>query len=106
MIFRDGDCRSLYQAGPFLGVVSDIALEAIDVELAARSRVLLFSDGLEEQWNASDEEFGMARVEHAIGDSSRDLGGAVDHLVAEWTAFLSGKRPDDDATLIAIEYLE
>ncbi len=106
LIFRDGDCRSIYQAGPFLGVIADITLDAIEISLGPRSRVLLYSDGLEEQWNTANEEFGLARVEQAIGDRKRDLGSAVDQLVADWTQFLAGNRPDDDATLVAIEYLD
>jgi serine phosphatase RsbU (regulator of sigma subunit) len=106
LVFREGTCSSIYQAGPFLGVIDDITLEPIELELSARNRLLLYSDGLEEQWNATNEEFGVGRVEQAIGDRGRDLAGAVDRLVAEWNAFLAGNRPDDDATLIAVEYLE
>lgn len=97
LVFRNGTATS---AGPFLGVVPNIELEPIDLEIDAGQR------GLEEQWNPANQEFGMARVEAALGDRGRDLPAAVQRLVDEWTAFLGGSRPDDDATLIAAECLE
>lgn len=106
LVFRDGDCSSIYRAGPFLGVSPEISLDAVDLELAAGHRLLIYSDGLEEQWNAANEEFGLDRVKVAIGDRERDLAGAVDRLVADWTEFLAGDRPDDDATLVAVECLD
>jgi len=103
LVFKDRKATSLYQAGPFLGVVHAIELEPIELEIEAGTRVLIYSDGLEDQWNASQQEFGLDRVEAAIGDRERDLRAAVEHLINEWNLFLSGTSPDDDATLIAAE---
>lgn len=81
LVSREGDAISVYQKGPFIGIVPS------------------------EQWNVDGHEFGLERVKHALGDRDRDLRGSIDQLVAEWDAFLGGHRPDDDATLIAIESL-
>lgn len=106
LVFRNGaPAAPLYQAGPFLGVVPRIELEPIDIEIDAGHRLLVYSDGLEEQWNASHQEFGLARVEAALGHRDCDLTAAVQRLVDDWTTFLAGNRPDDDATLIAAECL-
>jgi sigma-B regulation protein RsbU (phosphoserine phosphatase) len=93
----------VYKAGPFLGVVPAITLEPVELDIEAGTRLLIYSDGLEEQWSTSNQEFGLGRVEAAIGDRSVDLWGAVERLIAEWTLFLGSNRPDDDATLIAVE---
>jgi sigma-B regulation protein RsbU (phosphoserine phosphatase) len=103
LVFRNGVSTPLYQAGPFLGVVPKIELKPMDLELETGDRLLIYSDGLEEQWNGANQEFGLSRVETAIGDREHDLSTAVQRLIDDWTAFLGGNRPDDDATLIAAE---
>jgi sigma-B regulation protein RsbU (phosphoserine phosphatase) len=106
LIFRDGSAASsIYKPGPFLGVVPAIELESVDLEIDAGHRLLVYSDGLEEQWNASHQEFGLVRVEAALADRERDLTACVQCLIDDWTTFLAGNRPDDDATLIAAECL-
>jgi serine phosphatase RsbU (regulator of sigma subunit) len=106
LVFSGATATPVYKAGPFLGVVAKIALEPVELEIDAGQRLLIYSDGLEEQWNSVNQEFGLERVQATIGDRERDLTGAVQRLVDEWTAFLAGSRPDDDATLIAAECVE
>lgn len=105
LVSREGDAISVYQPGPFIGIVPSIELEAVELTVAKGERLFLYTDGLEEQWNVDGHEFGLDRVKHALGDRACDLRGSIDQLVAEWDAFLGGHRPDDDATLIAIESL-
>jgi serine phosphatase RsbU (regulator of sigma subunit) len=96
---------SVYQPGPFLGVVPHIELEQVELTLQAGERLLVYSDGLAEQWNAQGSEFGIERVEAALADRTVDLEAAVNRLIADWDAFLGGRTPDDDATLVGIERL-
>lgn len=105
IVRADAASSSVYQPGPFLGVVPQIELTPVELELHPGDRLLLYSDGLEEQWDADGQEFGAARVEATIGDRGRELGASVQALTSEWDAFLGGRRPDDDATLIAVECL-
>jgi serine phosphatase RsbU (regulator of sigma subunit) len=105
VILRGTSSTPVYQAGPFLGVVPTIDLDPIEIEIDAGHRVVIYSDGLEEQWDAANTEFGLARVEAALGSRDHDVTAAVGALVADWTSFLAGSRPDDDATLIAAECL-
>ena len=105
LVVSGGTARSVYQPGPFIGVVPDIQLEAVEFEIEPGDRLLAYSDGLEEQWNTDGHEFGLDRVANAIGDRGVDLQRSIDRLVAEWDDFLAGSRPDDDATMIAVENL-
>jgi serine phosphatase RsbU (regulator of sigma subunit) len=105
LVIGDSAPKTVYQPSPFLGVVPDIALEPVEVELRRGDRVLIYSDGLEEQWNGNGQEFGIERVEAAIGDRDHRIDQAVQRLGADWDAFLAGSRPEDDATLIAVERL-
>lgn len=103
LVLHGNDVRSIYQPGPFIGVVPEIVLEPVEIELAPGDRILAYSDGLEEQWNAAGIEFGLERVTRALADRAVDITGAVDQLMGEWDDFLGTQRPDDDATLLAVE---
>jgi sigma-B regulation protein RsbU (phosphoserine phosphatase) len=103
LVFSGGTASPIYQPGPFLGVSPTIELAPVELEIEAGQRLLIYSDGLEEQWNASGEEFGIGHIEAALGEPGPDLPTAVRRLVDKWTAFLGNNRPDDDATLIAVE---
>jgi phosphoserine phosphatase RsbU/P len=105
VILRGDRSESVYQPGPFLGVLPDISLSPMVLAVEPGHRILLYTDGLEEQWSVDGEEFGLSRVEATLGDPTVDLAVATGSLVDEWTRFLGPSRPDDDATLIAVECL-
>ncbi len=105
LVLRGAELATYYQPAPFIGVVPEIELEAIDLEVARGERVVLYTDGLEDQWNAERREFGVDRVQALLSDRQLDLRAAVERLVENWTAVLAGQDADDDATLIAIESL-
>jgi serine phosphatase RsbU (regulator of sigma subunit) len=105
LVIRNGKAESIYQPGPFLGVVPEIELQGVDIKVNRGERLLVYSDGLEDQWNTERNEFGIERVQATLGDRSRDLESSVRQLITEWDGFLDGRRPDDDATLIAVEAL-
>jgi phosphoserine phosphatase RsbU/P len=105
LVLHGSDVRSIYQPGPFIGVAPEIELEAVELEVGPGDRLLAYSDGLEEQLNANGVEFGIERVTRAVGDRSLSIEDAVARLIGEWETFLGTNRPDDDATLIAVENL-
>lgn len=103
LVFDGAQTRTVYQSGPFIGVVPDIELESIELEVDPGQRLLIYTDGLEEQWNSAGDEFGIEQIQATIGDTAHDLSTAVQKLIGQWTEFVGESRPDDDATLIAIE---
>lgn len=60
-----------------------------------------FAPELQEQWTSAHQD----SVEAAVGNRERDLPSAV-QTCDEWTAFLPGSCPGDDATLVAVECVE
>jgi sigma-B regulation protein RsbU (phosphoserine phosphatase) len=104
-VIHGGVARAVYQPGPFLGVVGEIELDPVELEISPGDRLLIYSDGLEEQRNAGREEFGLDRVVAPICNRDADLATAVNRVVKEWTGFVGEQHPDDDATLIAVEHL-
>jgi phosphoserine phosphatase RsbU/P len=66
---RDGTVTPLIQPegpGPALGLLPDPVYQGLDTMLAPGDALLLFTDGLFEAANASDEEFGRNRLRTAV----------------------------------------
>lgn len=55
-----------------LGVFPDREFEEREVRLDSRDRVVLFTDGVSESWNATGEEFGDDRIVAAARGSYHD----------------------------------
>jgi sigma-B regulation protein RsbU (phosphoserine phosphatase) len=73
------------------------------IDLAPGDVLVAYSDGLVEARDASDEEFGMERLERAsagMRDGAPEAGGAG--LLAEFQTFLGGERPGDDVSLLVV----
>ena len=68
------------------------------VALGAGTRMLFYTDGITEAMNATDEEYGPARlIEHFVQPEA-----CVDSLIAEVQKFGHGSQHTDDATALLI----
>lgn len=56
--------------GPPLGVIADFHYEASSIELQPRDRLVLFTDGVTEQPDATGEQFGIPRLLDALRGST------------------------------------
>ena len=101
----DGEITELYNEGPFLGLMPQIALVAKEFPLARGDRLLLYTDGLSEQRDSAGQEFGV-RFAAELLLATPDLEGAVDAIMSRFQDFVGGGDPQDDVTLIAIEYTD
>jgi sigma-B regulation protein RsbU (phosphoserine phosphatase) len=91
--------------GMALGVLSDSSYEAMELTLERGDRVLLYTDGVTEATNPSDEEYGELRLEGYVrdrrGESGRSL---LDGIVADVLRFCGTSRPHDDMTLMCLDW--
>ena len=90
--------------GIALGVLDEIELESVEIQLKSGDIVVLYTDGVTEAANEQDEEYGVGRLEKMV-EVSRHLPakGIIDAIVQDVTAF-AGKRPQfDDITLMVLK---
>ena len=71
--------------------------------------MLLYTDGIPEMANASEEQFGEARLEQYLKENAAPpaadfAAGLLQHL-SEWSGHASGGESDDDVTLLSIHFL-
>jgi sigma-B regulation protein RsbU (phosphoserine phosphatase) len=89
-----------------LGLAPDIQekLEERPLNIEPGDKVVLFTDGVVEAQNATEEEFGMARLTASL---ERHGGLApekvVDAVRRDVTEFMDGNPQYDDITVIAME---
>jgi sigma-B regulation protein RsbU (phosphoserine phosphatase) len=103
---RTGQVEQIRSGGLPLGILERATYRETTSRLEPGDLLLLYTDGLTEAENPSEEEFGIERVEQVVAGlnepsaelACRDLLRAVDHHA-------SGKPLQDDATLLVVERL-
>ena len=93
----------LPSTGPLVSpVVRHIGWQKASLPWCPDSRLVLYTDGLPEAADASDQQFGFERLHtlfEAAATSSREL---LDSVLGEVDAFTGGRAADDDQTLVAV----
>jgi sigma-B regulation protein RsbU (phosphoserine phosphatase) len=87
-----------------LGFQRGLAFETNEMRIGAGEAVLLFTDGITEAFNLSDEEYGEGRLE-AFLKKNRDMprDKFIQTLIRDVLQFCSPARPGDDMTLVFVD---
>ena len=102
LVRADGAVERLGCGGPVLGVLADAEYEQAQAALSPGDRIILFTDGLTEARDASDDEFGEDRLLAAALEHRRCSAPALQARLADAVARFTGGRLQDDATLIVL----
>jgi sigma-B regulation protein RsbU (phosphoserine phosphatase) len=97
----------IYDLGPtgiVLGYLKDIELHRSYIGLEPGSILVLYSDGIVERGNSSEEEFGVDRLKHLVYDN-QNLNARELVLLIFDTVFKFGNSInwEDDATLVVVK---
>ena len=106
-----------------IGIMDEKEYKTQESEIAPGDMILLYTDGLTEAMNVSEELFGLKRVENAVCEgcveraesgekagcckndaefaSPRQL---LDTMTHEVSAFVNGAEQSDDLTMLVIKY--
>ncbi|HZS53077.1 MAG TPA: PP2C family protein-serine/threonine phosphatase [Bryobacteraceae bacterium] len=107
MLIRRDDNRveRLDEGGPVLGLLSDAQYIAGTVKIDDADTLLLYSDGISEAANQNEHEFGDARIEEILSDSSDENVELICHrIMNQVTAFSSTGVLPDDRTLLVVKF--
>ncbi|PJZ28499.1 ammonium transporter [Leptospira kmetyi] len=97
--------QKLEKTGRIVGAISKTQYTSKDVKITPNSKLVLFTDGLVEQWNVDKEEFGEERVENLIHSlNTQSIRDGIDSLLSEQEKFLSGVSKQDDISVIGINW--
>lgn len=105
---REETVESLLENGLVMGLDEKAAYTSIEVQAGAGDRLLLFTDGVVEATNSSDEPFGLERLANTLREGADlDAGQLTDRILAELRRFRggdAGRSFEDDVTLAVVDF--
>jgi phosphoserine phosphatase RsbU/P len=105
VVRADGSVETLDLGGPVIGGGGGIPYAQRQVRLVPGDKVLLYTDGVLENRGPSGAHFGRERLGRALGRAARlPVEELVPALHAEVREFLGNARPDDDISILGLEY--
>jgi phosphoserine phosphatase RsbU/P len=111
LILRDqsaGNTRAIEENGLFLGFFPQATYTAVDMPFKDGDWAVLYTDGIMETTNPSEEQFGEDRLKLFLQSNGElSAGQFVDSLLDElwrWSDKASGREQEDDLTLMAIHF--
>jgi len=94
------------EAGIILGVEPGAVYQTARVSLAPDDQLFLYTDGVTEAFNASDEPFGEARLEAALARGAPSSAAVVETVAAALAAFAGIAPQSDDIAMLALRRAE
>jgi sigma-B regulation protein RsbU (phosphoserine phosphatase) len=103
-VLRPERLERLKATATVLGFMHGLDLEVREVRIGAGESVLLFTDGITEAFNLSDEEYGEARLEEFL-QRNRGLPREkfIQTLIRDVLQFCGPVRPGDDMTIVVVD---
>jgi sigma-B regulation protein RsbU (phosphoserine phosphatase) len=103
MICREGEILKLRVEGVPLGLLDEREYDEVTFDAQPGDIILLYSDGIQDQINDQEEEYGRTRLARVLKSSYHRTPAEIVAAVAKDLAAFRGSAPDfDDQTLIAI----
>ena len=98
---RGVEIQRLEEGGPVLGVLRSPSYRQGSVVVADGTLLVLYSDGVVEATNASDEQFGEERLRAVLTQTSGQSSTEIrDEILEQVHLFLGKERAQDDLTLV------
>ena len=110
-IFMDrsaGEARDFVENGLFLGFFPEATYTAVEIPFKVGDWGVLYTDGILEMTDPSDEQFGLDRFKQFLQDnhglSTTQFVDALLEELSRWSNLGSGREPEDDITLLAFHF--
>jgi sigma-B regulation protein RsbU (phosphoserine phosphatase) len=103
LVKASGDVEALSAMGTVLGILPERGYDESQTAMQAGDLIAIYSDGVTEAVNDSEEEFGEDRLAQLLVKHrelcAEKIISAVNESLAEWTG---AAPPDDDITLVIV----
>ena len=99
--------KEVEQNGLMLGLFPEATYSSIEIPIASGDRCLLYTDGVFEATNTSQEEFGKSRCKEFLQAnrkmSATHFANALLEAIAEFSGHHSSRLQEDDITLLVLD---
>ncbi len=103
---KGGGIKLLGAKGIALGVVDEIVLEEVELDLAPNDVIVFYTDGVTEAINKKEEQFGELRLTEVVMKNNHlSASELVDKIKNDIMDFTQGEPQFDDLTLFALKVL-
>ncbi|GAB4236279.1 MAG: SpoIIE family protein phosphatase [Acidobacteriota bacterium] len=95
----------LSPTGPVLGLLPGAEYEVAQVSLGPGDWIVLYSDGISDELDEYDREFGVERIRSFVAERTESVASARemrDAFVDYWTCFAGATPAEDDATILIL----
>jgi serine phosphatase RsbU (regulator of sigma subunit) len=104
VLINENKVELLTHRGNIIGMIPDVEYDEEAKEFSS-GRLFLFTDGIEEEFNEEQEQFGEERVLTILEqEKNKPLKTSIDSLYAAMNKFIGTARVRDDITVIGIEH--
>lgn len=104
LVHEDGQVEYLETGGMILGAFQETTYEGGEIFLRKHDTLFFYSDGLTDNRNLNDEEFGESRLlELLLQNRSLSADGLKEMIVKEMADFSEGAPPFDDFTMVVLK---
>jgi phosphoserine phosphatase RsbU/P len=101
---KSGLVERLKTGGPVIGFTDEIAYKNCEIKLEKDDILVIFSDGIVEAENASEDEFGEEKLVELIRSVSAKPAGEIARTISETVAnYSSSEGHTDDETVLVIK---
>jgi hypothetical protein len=102
-LFGHRDVTALGPTGIVLGMIEGQPFEAVDVDVKAGARLLVYTDGISEATNLAGDEFGTDRLEALVAEAGGLAPDSAVDIVSDRVTTFVGRAPQhDDMTLMFV----
>jgi sigma-B regulation protein RsbU (phosphoserine phosphatase) len=103
LVVKGGQIRSIESTGLPLGTFYNAEYQSRVMHLAEDDILFLYTDGLTEARNPSDEEYSEAQLSALVArESIRPVNDLIDSCVKDWQVFRAGAPKTDDLTIMVL----
>jgi len=104
LVHEDGKVEFLEAGGLILGAFAEATYEGAEIVLRKNDTLFFYSDGLTDNRNPQDEEFGESRLlDLLLQNRSLTADGLKEKLIEEVANFSQGALPFDDLTMVVLK---
>ena len=103
--FGKAGIQLLEKTGKLIGVKKDNEYKSGDLDFLRGDRLYIFTDGIFEEFNSQEEEFGEEKLYSILSENANlSIEESLQEVLTRLDQFLDGKEKQDDISMLGIEY--